>query len=188
MRRQAEEERARILREADEKAQTILQDAEEKVQALREEAESELRRQTRSDHESVVGKARMEGRHRLLAARWQMIRDAFDRAEERLNELAAGEDYPEILEGLMREAIAGSEAVARVEVAEQDVELCRSILSEVGSDAEAAPRGEQAGTVIAVSPGGRRRVDNSLMTRLRSARRRLAPRVAEVLTSGRVEE
>jgi vacuolar-type H+-ATPase subunit E/Vma4 len=75
-------------------------------------------------------------------------------------------------------AVGDAEELA---VARQDEALARSLALELGLRCSVRGEGERSGTVVAGSPEGLRRVDNTLSTRLERARDLIEPEISRLL-------
>jgi vacuolar-type H+-ATPase subunit E/Vma4 len=179
---QSEAERERILEEGRRRVEAIRAEADEAIRRLEAEAERQLARRLAVDRDRILGEARLDVRARVLAARREWIGRAFQEARRRLGERGASPEYADLLRRLVREAAEAAGQEGELQVARQDLELCRRLVAELSLKLEVRAVTEQAGTVIVVS--GDRRADNSLGTRLEEAGRSLEQAVARLLFGG----
>jgi vacuolar-type H+-ATPase subunit E/Vma4 len=159
----AGEERAKIRAEAEARARVTLEEAEAEIQRLKAEALRGLERELASEAQRLVGDARMKARGEGLQVKRRLLAEAFARARAEVGRLGATPEAAAVLQVLAVEASAAVGEPCSVEV---DV---------------------AKGTVVAASPDGRRRADNSLLSRLDRAQAALEAEVAGLLF-GRITE
>jgi V/A-type H+-transporting ATPase subunit E len=179
---QSEAERERILEEGRRRVEAIRARSAEAIRGLEADAERRLARRLAVDRDRILGEARLDVRARVLAERREWIGRAFQEARQRLGERCASPEYPDLLRRLIREAAEAAGREGELQVARQDLELCRRLAAELGLKLEIRAVTEQAGTVIVAT--GDRRADNGLWTRLEEAGRSLEQAVAQLLFGG----
>lgn len=182
IRAQSEAERERILEQGRARVGAIRAEAAEAIRRLQDEAERQLARRLAVDRDRILGEARLEVRARVLEARREWIGRAFQEARGRLEKRCASPEYADLLQRLIREAAEAAGREGELQVARQDLELCRRLVAELDLKLEVRAVTEEAGTVIVVT--GDRRADNSLRTRLEEAARSLEQAVARLLFGG----
>lgn len=138
----AGEERARIRTEAETRARVTLEEAEAEIQRIKDEALRGLERDLASEAQRLVGEARMKARGEGLQVKRRLLAEAFARAREEVERLCASPDAAAAMEMLSQEA-----AAAVGEPCSVDVDV-------------------KKGSVLAASSDGKRRADNSLLSRL----------------------
>jgi vacuolar-type H+-ATPase subunit E/Vma4 len=181
---QAASERAKADDETRQKTDEIQARADAEIARIREQAESRLRRLVALDRERITSRFRIEERRRLLEARREALARVFSEARGRLAEGMDPAAYRAMLSRLAAEALAAVGKDADLEVAGTDLALGREIASGLGASGSVRERGDAPGTVVAVSPDGRRRADNSLATRLAQAERLMEEHIAAILLGG----
>jgi len=185
---QAEAEREKLREETRQKVAEIRGGAEAEVRHIEEEAARRLERQLALDRERIHGRFRIEERRRNLEARRAAVALAFARARDllvgRVGVHEHVDAYRRVLKRLVAEALEAAGRDADVEVARRDVGAAREILSSLGVSGSVRERGEEPGTIVAVSPDGLRRADNSLGRRLVQAERLLEEGVSRELFGG----
>lgn len=185
MRQRSESEREEILSEAREKRDQILSQADSRVETMRQEAKDRLASELRTEHDRILGLSRMEKRNEQLAVRRRYVSQAFDKAEEKLKSKGDSAAYARLLRGLAKEALDEIHTTeVTLGVAEAEKEEGEKIAKELGLTGGVETIGEERGTVALTTTDGKRRVDNSISTRLRSARKELVTDVAQVLFGG----
>jgi vacuolar-type H+-ATPase subunit E/Vma4 len=153
----AREERARIRAEAETRARVTLEEADAEIQRLQAEAVRGLERELASEAQRLVGDARMKARSEGLQVKRRLLEEAFARARVEIERLRASPDAAAALAMLSAEASAAVGEPCTVEV-------------------DAA-----RGSVVAASSDGRRRADNSLLSRLARAQAAYEAEVARLL-------
>jgi vacuolar-type H+-ATPase subunit E/Vma4 len=153
----AGEERARIRAEAETRVRVTLGETDAEIERLRAEAMRGLERELASEAQRLVGEARMTARGEGLQVKRRLLEEAFTRARAEIERLCSSPDAPAALEALSAEASAAVGEPCVVEV------------------------GRDKGSVVAASPDGRRRADNSLIARLGRAQTAYEAEVAGLL-------
>jgi vacuolar-type H+-ATPase subunit E/Vma4 len=138
----AGEERARIRTEAETRARVTREEAEAEIQRIKDEALRGLERDLASEAQRLVGEARMKARGEGLQVKRRLLAEAFARARAEVERLCASPDAAAAMEMLSQEA-----AAAVGEPCSVDVDV-------------------KKGSVLAASSDGKRRADNSLLSRL----------------------
>lgn len=185
MSRQAEDEKTRVLAQAEKQVADIRLQGQAEAEAIRAEAGREVKRQVRIHSERILGEIEAQERDELLELKRQLLDATFQTAKAKQQEMMAGDGYARCIARLIEEAVATVGDNVRVSVAASDQLICRDVLErmDVTGCVEIA---DEPGTVIVASMQGRKRVDNSLSTRLVRAKSLMQAQVAGVLfdTSG----
>jgi vacuolar-type H+-ATPase subunit E/Vma4 len=153
----AGEERARIRAEAETRARVTLEEADAEIRRFKAEAVRGLERELASEAQRLVGEARMKARGEGLQVKRRLLEEAFARARAEVERLCASPSAGAALEMLSAEAAAAVGEPCTVEV-------------DAGK-----------GSVVAASSDGRRRADNSLLSRLDRAQAACEAEVAGLL-------
>jgi len=181
---QGASQRGKADEETRQKIAEIEAGAEAEIGRIRGQAETRLRRLIANDRERITSRFRIEERRLLLEARRSALARVFSAARGRLAEGMDAAAYRAMLSRLAAEALAAVGKDAELEVARRDLALGREIASGLGATGEVRERGDEPGTIVAVSPDGRRRADNSLVRRLAQAERLLEQDLAAILFGG----
>jgi vacuolar-type H+-ATPase subunit E/Vma4 len=181
IRRHAESERKKILEEASARVEASRKSADTEVRAMETEARRSLERRVALDRNRITGDLENEARIRSLGARREALGQAFARAREEISRAAAGPRYRAALLALAREAAAILGEPGAIVFARRDEALGREVVAALGLRCAVRAEGDEPGTVVAVSPDGRRRADNSLAVRLANAELLLETDVARRL-------
>ncbi len=128
-----------ITARAQEEAARIIQEAREKAKLIEEAALKDAARDAEQEKRRIMADATIKARKLKLAAREEVISEAFRRAEEELNNIAGSGKYPEILEKLAVQAcveIGGGEL--EILVREEDRDMIQKSLPKIEEAAKKA--------------------------------------------------
>ncbi len=181
MEAEAQAERDAIVAEAEAKARDALQQAEAAAQELKAAELAKLERETRRNSERLIGEAQSCRRRATRGVKQEALALAFAQARERVAEQLQSGDCRDALPAILREVADAMGPDAQIQVAAQDVEVANRLAAELGLTQPVVAAGDEPGTVVAASPDGKRRVDNSIATRLGKAEAVLVQEVAAVL-------
>ncbi len=159
---QAEKERAALIAEAKAQARVILDAAAREIDAQRQAAERKLEQELHVEEERLLGEARMDARNEQLSLKRGLIAEAFALAKEEILRLTETGAYSAVMKRLRSQAIAEAGEGCSVESA--------------GAEAR--------GSLVVTSADGRKRLDNSLLSRLAKAVSLEEPAVAAILFGG----
>lgn len=180
---QADEECERILQEARDHAAMIVADAEQQAEGVRQAHVGEVERVARAKASQVVNAARLEARKRVAAVKQAAIEHAFARSGELLGGVRSSATYPQLFESLAREALAGVQGEATIEVDPTDEELARATLVRLGTAGEVKADISTAGGLVVNTSGGRIIRRDTLEDRLEKVRELDQAQVAEHMFS-----
>jgi V/A-type H+-transporting ATPase subunit E len=108
---EARQEAEKILSEAQSKAQARRQALEKELEAFRQETETLARQAAEDKQARMLAAARMELQKRILAAKRELLEEAYEKARTRINTLPDG-PYLELMGRLIRQAVVtGDEEV-----------------------------------------------------------------------------
>jgi vacuolar-type H+-ATPase subunit E/Vma4 len=132
LRREGEEEIARIERERDEATAAILQSARD--EAKRVEADAAIARDEALARETAIirNRAELQVERRLQEAREDLFQEILGRAKDRLSRFRRDPDYPELLAELLDECTAFLGHVEVVALDPRDAALETQIREQVG--------------------------------------------------------
>ena len=177
-------ERESLREQARSRAVAVLEAADAEVRRIEEQVRLRVEREIALDRERILGRHRIAERRRRLDARRAALARAFARARELLAARLRDSDYDAVLARLAREAIDAVGADSDLEAARRDVAVARRALAAAGAVGEVRERGDEPGTVAAVSRDGLRRADNGAAARLAAAEGALEEVVARELLGG----
>lgn len=166
VRRQAEEERQEILAQAQREAQAIEAQADAQIERLKAEALNEANKAILIETDRLLGQARRDKSYALLCAKRRLLLQAFEQAGREIEALPHSDDYANILQTLMAEAVAAAGDNACLIVAKSEKALGKAAAAKLDVACSVKPSDHPPGTVIAASADGHRRIDNSLHRRL----------------------
>jgi V/A-type H+-transporting ATPase subunit E len=174
MRREGEEDLARIRADADRQVEEILGPAREEAARAAEEVRRSREAEACNEAQRIRLSARARAASRLREAREQAYAKALERARASLASLRGSPRYPGVLAGLVAEALRALPDARALHVDPRDVDLVRAL--DLGSDAVEVVTGLRTwGGVRAVADG--REVRNTLEERLQRADPYLRPLV-----------
>jgi vacuolar-type H+-ATPase subunit E/Vma4 len=166
----AEQERQEILAQGRDQVAKIKAQSAAAVQEMRAQAQAQAEQAIARERERLLGQAKAEHGLALLDTKRRLLQAVFDQAEKELQAILQSDAYPEILSVLICEALEVTGPDSRLEVAEADITLCRSVIKQGNLACSVSAVQAQAGTLRVTSADGQRRVDNSLAMRLTRAK------------------
>ncbi len=195
---QFEQLRRAILRQARQEAQQVLEQAEAQADALLQcataQAEQEAQQQLAAHHqqlaqatERATAQAELEARLFLLEQREFLLDEVLARAREQLASVATWPTYPELAVQLAREAIAqlhAPEVILETDPQAQhalDFAVLEALGAEFGVAVTLGPPLSEGLGVVAHTPDGHRRYDNTLAARLERLYPQLRPEIYALL-------
>ncbi|WP_455383374.1 V-type ATP synthase subunit E [Salinispira pacifica] len=180
MRDNAESERQEIERGAEEEKRKILENAESEGERLKSEAIQQADREVDVAIAGKMGRARMEAQAERVRVKNSNLEQTFALARRRVLAIE-GDRYSRILAMLIRQAHGFIPGNGVVHVRNEDVDGVKSVVSNLEGDWSVAGIDGERGTVILSDSEGRRRVDNSFLTRLSRAELALRDDVSRIL-------
>lgn len=180
---QYESLRRAILKQARQEAQQLLEQAEAQAEArlqqalvqAEQEAQQQLathRQQLLQTQERALAQAELDAQLFLLEQREALLEEVLTRARAQLSQITTWPTYPQIAVQLAREAIAQLHAPAIVLEADPftqqilDPETLAALGAEIGVSITLGPPLTEGLGIIAHTPEGHRRYDNTLAARL----------------------
>lgn len=169
---EAQREARQILDEAEAKASGVIRPVEREVNVQREEIVARAEEQAESYRRHAISAARLSAQNLKLQQREKLLNRVFEAASEKLTELPDAEGYSEIVQHLIRQAVARLEvdaAVIHADARTREV-LAQGVLDALGRELGAELRFgnllEKSLGVIVETPEGRYRYDNTFTSRL----------------------
>ncbi len=183
----AEAEKASVRAKAEQEIAEIGARTEVQIKQLRDEALAQLEDQLRTESECIVGRAELEMRDALVHEENEALREVFELAGKQIAAMDNFEISKEIFKRLIREAIGGinSEAV-HLRISEQDLPLWKSLKRNFPASISMESCDEPKGTVIVETNNGSQSIDNSIETRLETAREVMRRELAELLFDAKI--
>lgn len=194
-----------ILSNAQVKADSILENAEKEnnsilkkghKEALQEKEKilEDAKKQANMRYQQLISEAKMNSRRMELEAREEVIEDSFEKAEEKLNEIASSDsvEYKESLKNIITEAsteIGGGEL--QVLLKESDVVKIKDSLPAIAEDVkgktgkdttlEIGKNIKTIGGAVVKTKNGEIEVNNTIEARMLRFKKDLRSKVAAVL-------
>ena len=194
-----------ILSEAQKKADEIIQKAELEAQEIQEEksksAELEKNKilddatkQSKMRYQQIISEAKMKSRRLELETREEAIEESFNKAHDKLKEIAhtSDKEYINSLEGNIKEAaleIGGGDLI--IYTKEEDISKAKNLVSSIETNVTSQTGkdtkfefGESIDTIggaILKTKNGNIEVNNTIEARLLRYKKDLRGKVAEIL-------
>lgn len=180
----ADAEKAEIRAQAEREIAKITENTEAQIKQFHEEALAKLDAELRMESESIVGRAKLEMRDRLIEAKNEALRQVFELAGEQIAAIDT-RTYRTIFRRLVTEAIdkANSDNV-HLRISKIDLKLAESLKKDFPASVQTIPCDGPKGTVIVETDGGSQSIDNSIETRLETARKIMRRELVEILFDG----
>jgi Archaeal/vacuolar-type H+-ATPase subunit E len=168
-----------LIKEAEKTAEAIIRDAEEKWRVKAEAERNRILREARMQASAIIAEARKTSSFIIGKAKAEIIENVYEKAYEIIRE--GKYDVESSLRNLLKEALNYVEEPLKVIVREDQIDLAKRILRELGyNGVEVEGSNDIIGGVILVSREGII-VDNRVETRLKQSRDRLLNIIARVL-------
>lgn len=174
----ARKEREGVLQEAEEEARRIIEEAQQELKRLKEEDLIRWKALLATERAKAINEAKAYAMALLLEARYSILQEVFQRAEK---ELEKREGYPDVLRRLILEALEDrkdGEGRVIAFVSGEDLPILQGINLPQGVEIRA---GEVRLGVVVTTRDGRRRVVNTLKSRLEKAKTGLMTILNEML-------
>ncbi len=179
--RRAEEERQQILAAAREEAAAIRARAERDIAGWQAAATAGGRERGRREAARLISQARIEVLGERLRLLDRAIREAFAGATEWLGGVRARPDYPELLRGLLVEALRQMPPGEEVRVIVDPLDAPLIERTGLPETATVAATGHCLGGVVIESRSGALTVENTLEARVAAGQRSLRPAIARLV-------
>ena len=186
---EAQREARQILDDAEAKASGIIRPVEREVNAQREEIVVRAEEQAESYRRHAISAARLSAQNLKLRKREGLLNHVFERASERLSKLPESEDYGDIIQHLIHQAItrlAVQSAVVHVDARTREIldgeGLLDDLSRELGVELRFGDVLEKGLGVVVETPDGRYRYDNTITSRPERMREDLRSPVYKILT------
>jgi vacuolar-type H+-ATPase subunit E/Vma4 len=178
----AEAEKAGVRARAEQKIAEIGARIEAQIKQLRDEALARVEDQLRSESECIIGRAELEMRDTLIHEKNEALREVFELARKQIAVMNDFKTSKEVLRRLIREAISkiNGEAV-RLRISKKDLPLWKSLKGDFPPSISVELCDEPKGTVIVETNDRSQSIDNSIATRLETAREVLRWELADLL-------
>lgn len=180
MREKADAERDRIRRDAEDEKSKILDNADREIERLKAEAIQQVDREVDVAIAGKMGRTRMEAQAGRVKAKNSNLEAVFSHAREQLDSIS-GERYERVLKQLISEAQVFISEGGSIHVRKDDLDMAKKALADLGSEWKVQGIDGDRGTVIITNGTGTRRVDNSFIMRLKRAELALRDDVSRVL-------
>lgn len=185
---EAQQDARRILDDAKAEAASRLRLAERQANAQRAEIVARAEEQAESYRRHAISAARLAAQNLKLQQREMLLNGVFEAASERLSKLPESETYGDIVQHLIRQAVARLEVEAAVihadararEILDGEGRL-DDLARELGTELRLGDVLEKGLGVVVETPDGHYRYDNTFASRLERMREELRNSVYEIL-------
>lgn len=170
--KEGREEIISIIQKARERAETIKIRARKAGETRKTALLDEAKQMVVGKRAQTLNRARREVQFEITEARKKLVAGAFEQTKRRFAHLRSERIYPEVLKNLVREALRLLPPRRKLilEIDEEDTELIRQILAELGvTGYELRPGLACLGGLRIRVQGGRTLVDNTIDARLTRA-------------------
>lgn len=178
---QCREECRAINNAAQEEAERILEKARREADEIREARLQRAKSEAESETISILYSARLKARNAVIQAKEEMVEEALQESEKRLQELRSYEDYAGVMEGWLREGLSRLSGKIIVHTDPLDSELAKSLLDDLEVEYEIIPDMSISGGVVLSDTEGKVKIINTVEERLNRAREKLRMQVSETL-------
>ena len=178
---QCRQECQEIFNRAEGEAKQVLDKAQAEAEAIRQARLAKVKAEAQSETTSRLYSARLKSKNAVISAKEQIAEKALAAAEERLHGLRSRQDYPAILEELIKEGLTRISGKVVVHVDPADEAVADTVMRKLGLDYELRTGIQTVGGVIVSDADGRVRIINTVEERLNRAREKLRMYVSGVL-------
>ncbi len=187
---QALEEQCRIecqsiFEKAKSEVDEIIKEAEAEAAKIREAKMDRVKKEIDSERASLIYSARLNFKNETILAREEIVKEAFEKATEKLANVRANGSYQAILAQLVDEGLKKVSGDPVLHVDAKDKDIASKSLSSLNVRGEIKPDITCLGGCVIADAEDRVTIINTLEERLERAKSRLRMEVAEELfTSG----
>ncbi len=183
-----------LTEKAEKRSNSILLQGEEKALMEKNKILADAEKQANMKYQQVISEAKMNSRRMELEAREEIIEEAFQKAEEKLKEIASSEssEYINSLKEIITEAaieIGGGELIVLLK--KDDVAKIKDFITSIANDVtnnahvktslEIGDNINTIGGAIIKTKNGEIEVNNTIESRLTRFKRTLRSEVAKIL-------
>lgn len=181
----ADAETVEMRAQAEQEIAKINEHATAQIDQFRNDELTKLDAQLQMESECIVGRAQLEIRDRLIAAKNEALRKVFNLANEKIAELYDTETYKEIFKRLVTEAIDMVNCDDMVlRISKTDLSIFESFKRNFPASISIMPLDCPKGTVVVEIEGGSQSIDNSIETRIKTAQDLMRTELVEILFDG----
>ncbi|MEW6553448.1 MAG: V-type ATP synthase subunit E [Actinomycetota bacterium] len=178
---QCRQECQEIFSRAEAEAKQILDRAQAEADAIRQARLDKVKAEARSETTSMLYTARLKSKNTVISTKEQIAEKALASAEEELHGLRSRQDYPSILEDMIKEGLVRISGKVIVHVDPADAEVAEAVMKRLALDHELLLDIQSAGGAVISDADGRVRIVNTVEERLNRAREKLRMHVSGIL-------
>lgn len=178
---QCREECQSIFGGAQAEVDDILAKVKVEVEGIRDAKLEKIQMEAANEKAGMFYSARLKAKNLVITAKESVLEEAFRQAQESTAGLRDRADYPEVLGGLIDEALSriGGEGVVHVDP--RDEELARRVLSQKGLELPVIADLQCSGGVMVSDREDRVHIVNTFDERLKRALERMKLEIADIL-------
>lgn len=181
----ADAEKAEMRAQTEQVIANINEHTKAQIDQFRDEELARLDAQLQMESECIVGRAHLEIRDRLIAAKNEALKEVFNLANEKIAELYNTETYKEIFKRLVTEAIDRANCDEMVlRISKTDLPIFESLKGDFPTSFSVVPFDSPKGTIVVEIDGGSQSIDNSIETRIKTAQDLMRTELIEILFNG----
>jgi len=170
-----------IFSRAEAEAKQILEKAQGDAEAIRQVKLVKVKAEAQSETTSMLYSARLKSKNAVISAKEQIAEKALASAEENLQGLRSRQDYPAILEQLIKEGLTRITGKVAVHVDPADEAAADAAMRKLGVEYELHTDIQTVGGAVISDTDGRVRIVNTVEERLNRAREKLRMYVSGIL-------
>jgi len=170
-----------IFSRAEAEAKQILEKAQGDAEAIRQVKLVKVKAEAQSETTSMLYSARLKSKNAVISAKEQIAEKAMASAEENLQGLRSRQDYPAILEQLIKEGLTRIAGKIAVHVDPADEAAADAVMRKLGVEYELHTDIQTVGGAVISDTDGRVRIVNTVEERLNRAREKLRMYVSGIL-------
>jgi len=178
---QCRQECQEIFSRAEAEAKQILGKAQVDAEAIRQARLDKVKAEAQSETTSMLYTARLKSKNTVISAKEQIAEKALASAEEDLRGMRSRQDYPSILEEMIKEGLTRISGKALVHVDPADKKVAETVTKKLAADCEVLTDIQTAGGATVSDADGRVRIVNTVEERLNRAREKLRMYVSGIL-------
>jgi vacuolar-type H+-ATPase subunit E/Vma4 len=185
--KQAQADAERIMADAEARARGIRQQAEAQAADEREQILEAARREAEDTRRQAKAEAELKARMLILERREKLLNGVFDAVREQLPSVRQRKDYDEVVRGLVLEAVehvGGDSIEIRADPQSEQVltdDVLAALARRSGTRLQLGKPLQDRIGIVAQTPDGHRRYDNTLEARLSRNLDALRPSVYRLL-------
>jgi vacuolar-type H+-ATPase subunit E/Vma4 len=178
---QCRQECQEIFSRAEAEAKQILDKAQIEAEAIRQTRLDKVKAEAQSETTSMLYTARLKSKNTVISIKEKVVEKVLASAEEDLRGLRSRQDYPAILEEMVREGLTRISGKVLVHVDQADKQVAEAVMKKLAIEYDLLTDIQAAGGAVISNADGRVRIVNTVEERLNRAREKLRMYVSGIL-------